>query len=124
MNTYVKMVGFGFFIWLMPFLVSFIIFPLKTSNRSLFESIMPVVLVFAVVVFSILYFKNMERVSFLDGVSVGMLWFAISLIIDLILFLPENPMHMSLTEYMMDIGLTYLIILMIPIGFSIFSQKK
>ncbi len=35
---------FGFLIWLLPFVVSILIFPLRTSHRALFESIMPVAL--------------------------------------------------------------------------------
>ncbi len=63
MNKYVKLAGFGFLIWLMPFLVSFVIFSLKSSNRPLFESIMPVVLVLAVMTSSVLYFKKIEKCS-------------------------------------------------------------
>jgi hypothetical protein len=124
MNKYVKLVGFGFLIWLIPFLVSFVIFPLKTSNRPLFESIMPVVLVFAVMISSVLYFKKIDKDSLKEGILAGVLWFVISLVIDLLLFLPVSPMQMSFVDYMMDIGLTYLIILMIPMGIGALLNKK
>ena len=88
MNKYVKIGFFGFFIWLIPFVVSFIIFPLRDSNRPLFESIMPVILTIIVVFFSIHYFKNTNKISVIDGLIVGVIWFIISLIIDLILFMP------------------------------------
>ena len=43
MRKYVKwIIGFGILIWLIPFLISFVVFPLKDSNRPLFESIMPI----------------------------------------------------------------------------------
>jgi hypothetical protein len=124
MNKYVKLIGFGFLIWLIPFLVSFVVFPLRDSTRALFESIMSVMLVLAVLIFSSLYFKKVEKESIKEGVIAGALWFVISLIIDLMLFLPESPMQMTLAEYMMDIGLTYFIILMIPISFGVFLHKK
>jgi len=124
MNKYVKLVGFGFLIWLIPFLVSFVIFPLKSSNRPLFESIMPVVLVLAVMISSVLYFKKIEKDSLKEGILAGVLWFVLSLVIDLLLFLPPSPMHMNFVDYMMDIGLTYLIILILPIGFSVLPNKK
>ena len=124
MNKYVKLVGFGFLIWLIPFLVSFVIFPLRNTNRPLFESIMPVVLVLTVMIISVLYFKKIEKDSLKEGVITGVLWFVLSLVIDLMLFLPASPMQMNFSDYMMDIGLTYLIILMIPIGIGALVNKK
>ena len=124
MNKYVKLVGFGFLIWLIPFLVSFVIFPLRNTNRPLFESVMPVVLVLTVMIVSVLYFKKIEKESLKEGLVAGVLWFVLSLVIDLMLFLPASPMQMSFSDYMMDIGLTYLIILMIPIGIGALVNKK
>lgn len=124
MNKYVKLVGFGFLIWLIPFLVSFVIFPLRNANRPLFESIMPIILVLTVMIISILYFKKIEKESLKESLIAGVLWFVLSLVIDLMLFLPASPMQMSFSDYMMDIGLTYLIILMIPIGIGALVSKK
>jgi hypothetical protein len=38
--------------------------------------------------------------------------------------MPESPMQMTLSDYIMDIGITYLIILIIPVGTSYLIQKK
>jgi len=124
MNRIVKLFGYGFLIWLIPFLVSFVIFPLRSSNRPLFESIMPVCLVFAVMICSVLYFKKGENQSISDGIIAGVIWFFISILIDLLLFLPSSPMQMSFIDYMTDIGLTYLIIFIIPFGVGILMYKK
>jgi hypothetical protein len=85
---------------------------------------MPVVLVLAVMISSVLYFKKIEKDSLKEGILAGVLWFVLSLVIDLLLFLPPSPMHMNFVDYMMDIGLTYLIILILPIGFSVLPNKK
>lgn len=37
-----RAIFYGFLIWLIPFIVAFVIFPLRESARPLFESIMPV----------------------------------------------------------------------------------
>jgi len=124
MNKYVKLVGFGFLIWLIPFLVSFVIFPLRNANRPFFESIMPVFLALTAMIISVLYFKKVEKESLKEGLIAGVLWFVLSLVIDLMLFLPASPMQMSFSDYMMDIGLTYLIILIIPIGIGALISKK
>jgi len=125
MKKYVKwIIGFGILIWLIPFLVSFVVFPLKDSNRPLFESIMPVVLTIIVVTFSIIFFKRVDKEFMKEGFIVGILWFTISIVIDLLMFIPESSMHMSLVDYIMDIGLTYLIILVIPVGFGYTLEKR
>jgi len=125
MKKYVKwIIGFGILIWLIPFLISFVVFPLKDSNRPLFESIMPVVLTITVVTFSILFFKRVDKEFMKEGFIVGIVWFTISIVIDLFMFIPESSMHMPLVDYIMDIGLTYLIILVIPVGFGYMLEKK
>ena len=124
MNKYIKLMGFGFFIWLLPFIISFLILPVRNENRVLFESIMPVVVVFVVVVFSHIYFKKLEKNLVREGIIAGIIWFLISIIIDLFMFLPETPWHMGIIDYMMDIGLTYLIILIIPIGSGFLLNKR
>jgi hypothetical protein len=125
MNKYIKLVGFAFLIWLIPFLIWLLFFPFRIENRVLFESFMPVFVVFIVVLFSLLYFKKLENNFVQEGITAGIIWFLISILIDLIMFLPETPWHMSINDYnyMMDIGLTYLIILIIPIGSGFLLNK-
>jgi len=124
MKKYLKIGLFGFLVWLIPFIVAFLIYPIRTSNRALFESIMPVVLTICVVLFSIFYFKKVKTHFFKEGVLIGVIWFVINLVIDLMMLMPESPMKMSFTDYMMDIGLTYIIILTICIGFGYLLEKQ
>lgn len=124
MKKYLKIGLLGFLVWLIPFIVAFLIYPIRTSNRALFESIMPVVLTICVVLFTIFYFKKVKTKFFKEGVLLGVIWFVISLVIDLMMLMPESPMKMSFTDYMMDIGLTYIIILTICIGFGYLLEKQ
>jgi len=123
MNKYLKIVGLGVLIWLIPFVVSFIIYPLRDDYRPLFESIMPVAIAIIVVIFSIIYFKKIDANFVKEGALIGLIWFVISIIIDLIMFLPESSMQMTFDNYMMDIGVTYLIIPVITIGLG-YSYKS
>ncbi len=123
MKSMKKALLFGFFIWLIPFSVSVLIFPLRTSSRALFESIMPVVITICVVFFLILYFRKVEDGFLREGIILGVRWLAISLLIDLLLFM-WGPMKMTLADYMMDIGLTYLIIPTITIGAGYIMSKR
>lgn len=108
----------GFFDWLLPFAVSFVIFPLRKNNYYLFESLMVIVVVFAAVWFTIHYFRKVESNSVREGVLLGLLWLVINLAIDLILFLPQSPMQMSFSLYISQIGIKYISIPIITIGFG------
>lgn len=116
MNRYLKIILYGFILWLAPFVVSFFIYPLKTAGSPLFESIMPLVISLSVVVLAFLYLKNLERDYVKEGVVIGVSWFMTSILIDLLLFLSPSAMQMSFSDYMMDIGITYLMIPFITVG--------
>jgi uncharacterized membrane protein YpjA len=118
-----KIILYGFLIWLIVFIVSVIIYPIHDVHRPFFESIMPVTIVLCTVVFSILYFEDEKNDLFQEGFIVGFSWLAINIIIDLFFFM-EGPMKMSIGDYMMDIGFTYLIIPIITSGFAYILEKK
>lgn len=123
MKSYKLALLYGFLVWLIPFIVGFSIFPLKTSLPALFESIMPVVLTVCGVFFSNLYFRRVKANFLKEGVMLGVFWFAISVGVDLLMFM-WGPMKMTFANYMMDIGLTYLIYPAITIGFGYLIRKK
>jgi hypothetical protein len=116
MNKNLKIVLFGFLIWLIPFAASFFIYPLKTPMYSLFESIMSVLIAVAAMIFSYFYFRDIKTNFVVEGIIVGIAWFIIAIVIDLVMFLPASPMHMNFNDYMMTISVKYLIIPVVTIG--------
>jgi len=124
MNSLKKAVLYGFLIWLIVFVVSFLIFPLKDSNRPLFESIMPVIISINLVIFSGMYFKKVSSKYLKEGVLLGLIWFAVNIMIDLPLFLLKSPMQTTFTGYMSDIGITYLIMPVFTSGIGLILEKK
>jgi len=82
------------------------IYSFKLSNSPVFETIMTIALVLIGSIFLILYFKKFNDIDVIEGLKIGILFFIISIIIDLFLFM-EGPMKMSFYNYMLDIGLTY-----------------
>ncbi len=116
-----KALLYGFLLWLIPFVVAVAIFPLREAQRPLFESIMPVVLAAGAVVFAALYFKDVAG-SLREGALLGLTWLGISIAIDLLMFM-WGPMKMSFANYMMDIGVTYLIYPAVAAGFGYFGEQ-
>ncbi len=114
---------YGFLVWLIPIFGAVLIFPLRATERPFFESIMPVVITVCVVIFSILYFKKVEHNFLREGIQTGIIYFAMGIGIDLLAF-SWGPMAMSLSDYMKDIGFTYLMIPAITIGFGYLLMKR
>lgn len=124
MNKNLKIILYGVFVWLIPFAVSFVVFPLKTSMRPLFESIMPLVLSIVVITLAYYYFKNLNSDFVKEGLIIGISWYIINITLDLFLFMPASPMQMSFADYMMDIGLTYVMIPAITLGMGFMAHNK
>lgn len=114
---------YGFLLWLIPFVVAIIIFPLKQSKSPLFETVMPIALTVCVVFFAVSYFKKVESSFLSESIKLGIIWFGISLAIDLCMF-TWGPMKMSFYNYMTDIGLTYLIFPIATVGFGLLLEQK
>jgi hypothetical protein len=71
----------GFASWLIPFVISFLIFPLKKSNAPLFETLMTLVVLITTGVLFQLYFGG-RAVSIHEALLVGVMWFVANLALD------------------------------------------
>lgn len=123
MNSIKRAIGYGVVLWIIPFVVSLLIFPLKKSGSPLFETIMPVTLTFCAVVLTVLYFRKTQKESLVESIKLGGLWLLISIAIDLCMFM-WGPMKMPFPDYMLDIGLTYLIFPIVTIGAGYILENK
>ncbi len=119
MTSWGRAIKFGVLMWLIPFVVAVFVFPFKVNARPLFESIMAVAVTAGAVFLGLKYFSKIEAPSAGDGLTVGFLWAAISIVIDAPLMLAGGPMQMSAGAYMADIGLTYLIIPLVTLGLAV-----
>jgi len=108
MTHWKSAIGLGILVWLTPFIIAFLIFPIRESSRPLFESIMAVAVTGSAVIFGLQYLKKGYHHSVDEAILLGFLWMIISIAIDAPLMLFGGPMKMSFSLYMDDIGVTYL----------------
>lgn len=101
-----RAVGIGLLSWLIPFVISFAVFPLKKTNAPLFSTLMYLVVLTTAGVLLNLYFRK-RRVALTEAGLVGALWLAINLILDYPMF-AFGPMKMTPLGYYSEIGLVYL----------------
>jgi hypothetical protein len=97
----------GFLSWLIPFLISFLVFPLKRWNAPLFSTVMTLVVVLTAGILLQVYFRD-RAVLVSRAVLLGVLWLVMNLIFDYPMF-AYGPMKMTAVRYYSEIGLSYLI---------------
>ena len=98
----------GVMSWLIPFVISFILFPLNQWNAPLFGTLMGLVVLLTGAVLLHRYFRN-RSVSVNEAVLVGMMWLVLNLAFDYPMF-AYGPMKMTVWSYYSEIGLSYLML--------------
>ena len=104
----------GFLSWMIPFVITFVGFPLKKANAPLFGTLMSLVVLLTAAALLNRYFRK-RPVSVSEAVRVGALWLAINLLIDYPMF-AYGPMKMTAWGYYSEIGLNYLAIPIFAFG--------
>ena len=107
--------------WLIPFGVSFILFPLKQWNAPLFDTLMGLVVLLTGAALLNRYFRN-RSVSVNEAVLVGMMWLVLNLAFDYPMF-GFGPMKMTASSYYSEIGLSYLMLPAFALGAARLAQK-
>jgi hypothetical protein len=111
-----RLFGYGLALWALPFLISVLLFGVRESNRALITVIGVTVAVAA----SLLYFRDRRTAGLREGLTLGFAWAAISVAIDLPIFL--YVFHMALPDYAADIALTYLAFPAITAGIALATR--
>ena len=121
MKKFFRLTLFGFLSWLVIFGASVCLFPLKSDSEHLFEILMSFVLTTCTVAFTTLYFRKVHTGFLGEGCLLGLAFVACNLLFDLPMF-SAGPMKMPLLQYLKEIGLAYLSMPIISIGFGYVLQ--
>ncbi len=116
MTSWGRAIRLGVLTWLIPFVVAFLVFRWRESNRALFESVMAVTVTGTAIGLGLAYLRRCPTAGAREGLSLGVVWFTICVLVDAPLMLLGGPMHMSVGAYFGDIGLTYLSIPLVTWG--------
>lgn len=113
----------GFVSWILPFTVSFL-FVDRTGQfiipQPLFKSLMVVVFGGLGTVLLVVAFKRVTP-NAKSGLVLGCYWLAINLVLDFAILVPL--VKMSVTNYVFDIGLRYLLIPFISTAIGIVAHR-
>ena len=97
----------GVLSWVVPFAVSFLVFPLKQVNAPLFDTAMALVVVLTSGALLPVYFRG-RAVNTGETVAVALVWLVINLVLDYPMF-AYGPMEMTAARYYSEIGVDYLV---------------
>lgn len=125
-KKYLKNFLYGFFTWVIPFAASFFFYTKNgklTINIFLFKSIMIVVGSISTAFLLMSYFKKIDASYFKEGIIVGILWFSMNILLDLLVLIPMSGI--SIPDYFTQIGLRYLVIpaMSITVGTALANKK-
>jgi len=124
-GRYLKLFGFGVVLWLVPFLVSFLFYsPQGTPlvGVAFFNSIMSVALIVVASVLLFLYFKQQTTDYMREAVKVGVVWILVSVVLDLVVLVPMAKM--TIGQYITDVALGYIVILVIALLAGMLLEEK
>jgi hypothetical protein len=113
---------YGFLLWLIPFLASVVIFPLKKTDPAFFQSLLGVTSIILAVILTVHYFQKTKG-NLREGIFLGLIFAGISWFFDFFFFI-WGPIKMPLAAYLKEIGIGYLIYPTITTGFGYLLGKK
>ena len=107
------LIGFGVMSWVVPFVASLSLYPLKASNEPLFETIVSILILVTAGGLGRLWYRTSPPKHVSDGFALGTAWLLINVMLDQLMLLSIfGPQRMPLAVYVTQVGLKYL---MIPI---------
>ncbi len=126
MNKHIRNILYGFLAWLIPFVTSIFFYTREgvlTIDVFLFKTIMIVVGSTSAAFLLISYFKKIDTRYLKEGIIVGLTWFGINILLDLLVLIPMSGM--SVVDYFTQIGLRYLVmpVMSIMVGASLANKK-
>ena len=120
-----KAIGYGFITWLVPFVIGFFLYSPDGAplfNELFISNIFEVVGVAVGMLLLIKYFKGVTQHYAREGLYIGLIWFCINIILDLVILLPFTGM--SFNDYLIEIATVYLTIPFITAGVGYITEHK
>lgn len=125
MSIWVRALLVGIGIWLIPFAVGMAVFAFVPPETALFDTLMSIVLTAVTTGGASWFLSRHPSPSAALGIQAGVLWAAISLLLDAPLFqFGPAQMRMPVNEYFADIGLGYLVIPIIASGMGAAMSRR
>ena len=126
MKKYLKISLYGFIAWLIPFVSAFFFYTREVKlniDIFLFKTIMIIVGSVTGAILLVSYFRKINADYLKEGILVGIIWFCVNIVLDLLILIPMSGM--AIPDYFTQIGLRYLMMpaMSIAVGAAIANKK-
>jgi len=124
MNKYLKIGLFGFLTWLIPFVVGFLFYSPEGEpmiDALVFKAIMIVVGSITGAILLVFYFKKLDKDYLTEGILIGVVWFVLNIVLDLLILVPMAKM--AIGAYFAQIGFEYLTIPTMSIAMGLVAKS-
>ena len=125
MERLLKLGLFGFLVWLVPFLVGLLFYTPEGElavDVFFFQTLMIILESITAAALLVKYFKNVRKDFVKQGFIVGLYWFAINILLDILIVLPMSGMGVG--TYLAHIGFRYLMIPVMSIALGFVARGK
>lgn len=120
LNKILKIIIFGFVVWIIPTIATFLVSYL--NELYIFDIVAAVTIAAPVIVFTYLYFVEINTHFLIEGVTIAVVWLAISIVLDILLIF-IGISQTNLVEYAITVVPLYIIIPAITIGFGLYNDQ-
>ncbi|MBU1026962.1 MAG: hypothetical protein KKA31_04455 [Candidatus Margulisbacteria bacterium] len=119
-----KKIGYGFIVWVVPYVSAIPLLGLMQTDPIYFKTIMIVVGGLVGAICAALYFIKIEKDFLKEAVTLGLVWLVLNWLLDFVALLPLSKM--PYLQYFKEIGLRYLVMpaMTIPIGYVLSKKIK
>ena len=107
-------------VWLIPTIVTY--FTSLTVGVSFFDVISALSIAISVIVFTYIYFKDVDSHFIKEGIIIGVVWLLISVVLDIVLIL-LGVTKLTLLEYALYVTPLYIIIPVVTVGFGLYKDQ-
>jgi len=115
-------IGYGFVLWMIPYVTAIPLLPLLQSDPFFFKTIMIVEGSIVGGILTVHYFLSVERNYLREGIVLAAVWVLLNWGLDFVGVVPFSGA--SLTRYFIEIGLRYIAIAVPAIALGYVLQQK
>ena len=115
---------YGILIWAVTYVISLIVQPLITTNNLYDNLILPLSMIIVTGFFGILYIREINEDEVIEGIIVGIIFIAIDIVCDVIVFIIPNNHTILITNYTTHLILMSIITLLTTTFLGYLAQMK
>lgn len=115
---------FGIFIWIITYFFTEVMNPFFSSSFANVNIIAPITVIIATIFFGILYIRNIDTNEVIEGLTVGIIFVLIDIILDITVFIIPHKENLIFIDYTLHVFSMIIITLLITTFLGYLAQMN